>query len=83
MYNIVQESVALRLAVLCAQGFPEYTWVTENARKFYEHVREEDAIGYLSDELIEMAMIRSLFSEISMVCYTDRNEQTQVLYGFA
>jgi hypothetical protein len=42
--------------------------VTENARELHEQLREEDATGCHSGELIEMATIMSLFSENSMVC---------------
>jgi hypothetical protein len=57
--------------------------VTENARELHEQLREEDATGCHSGEFIEMATIMSLFSENSMVCYTDRNGQIRLLCGSA
>ena len=65
------------------QVFRANTGVTEHASDLHEQLREEDAIGCYSGELIEMATIMSLFSENSMACFTDRNGQIRLLWGSA
>ncbi|HNP28534.1 MAG TPA: hypothetical protein PKK23_05785 [Nitrospirales bacterium] len=46
-----------------------------NARELHEHLREEDATGSHSGELIELGTTMKLFSENSMACDTARNRQ--------
>ena len=72
--SLYKNAVALRLA-LCGvtQVFREHTGVTESVSELHEHLREEDAIGCHSGELIEMTTIISLFSENSMTYCTNRN----------
>ncbi len=57
--------------------------MTEIGRKWDERLRAEEGTGCHSRELIEIAVIMSFFSEISMACYTDRNEQIRLLCGSA
>lgn len=51
----------------------------KNARELYEQLREEDATGCHSGELIEMVTIMSIFSENSMACDTDKNDRIRLL----
>lgn len=55
--------------------------MTENAREWHEHLREEDAINAIRVNSLEMATIMSLFSENWMACYTAKNPQIRLLCG--
>ena len=77
MYNIVQKSVASRCSVWDL-GVLKAHMSDRKCQGPQGYLKEEDATGCHSGELIEMATIMSLFSENSMASDTDRNEQIRL-----